>query len=209
MKTITLILAIFNLTFSLTLGRISYDGLVLTSIDVKRAVDKPGFVTFSGGKAGKADDDSATFLRNVKQINDRDEDGERIFEAEKLTVQQAKAILSGDGGKKPLFCVHGFNVSPGSHLKNLKNEAKKFNKGKFTLVPVIWPSAGSVIKYWTDRDQSASGAGKAFKNFKAGINAFPQKSLLCHSMGNWVLRNAADESFRFDNVFMAAAVSFY
>jgi len=82
---------------------------------------------------------------------------------------------------------------------------KKFNKGKFTLVPVIWPSAGSVIKYWTDRDQSALGAGKAFKNFKAGINAFPQKSLLCHSMGNWVLRNAADESFRFDNVFMAAA----
>ena len=60
MKTITLILAIFNLTFSLTLGRISYDGLVLISIDVKHAVDKPGFVTFSGGKAGKADDDSAT-----------------------------------------------------------------------------------------------------------------------------------------------------
>jgi len=78
-------------------------------------------------------------------------------------------------------------------------------KGKFMLVPVIWPSAGGV-KYSSDR-VNASGAGNAFKTLKKGIDSFPRKSLLCHSMGNFVLRHAADATFKFDNIFMAAAVS--
>ena len=167
-------------------------------------------VTFSGSIAGKANDATATFLENVRQINDTDEDGKRLFEAETLTVKEAKAIISNgdseEGEGKPLFCVHGFSTQPGTHLKRLNDAAKKFNKGKFMLVPVIWPSAGGPENYGSDR-LTAPGAGNAFKTLKKGIDSFPRKSLLCHSMGNFVLRHAADETFKFDNIFMAAAVS--
>ena len=206
---LSLLLALLAQTCIVALGRITYDGLVLTSIDVKPVEGTDRTVRFSGSIAGKADDDTATFLENVRQINDTDEGGKRLFEAETLTVAEAKAIINGDseeGEGKPLFCVHGFNVQPGSHLKNLKNQAKMFDKGKFMLVPVIWPSAGGPENYGSDR-LTAPGAGKAFKTLKRGIDSFPRKSLLCHSMGNIVLRHAADGKFKFDNIFMVAAVS--
>ena len=87
-----------------------------------------------------------------------------MFEAETVTVARAKEIINGDlegGDGKPLFCVHGFNTQPGIHLKNLTNAAKKFNKGKFTLVPVIWPNERGLENYYSERP-TASGAGKAF-----------------------------------------------
>jgi hypothetical protein len=196
-------------TCIIALGRITYDGLVLTSIDVKPVDGTERTVTFSGSIAGKANDATATFLENVRQINDTDEDGKRLFEAETLTVKEAKAIISNgdseEGEGKPLFCVHGFSTQPGTHLKRLNDAAKKFNKGKFMLVPVIWPTSDA--NYWSVADTNAPGAGKAFKTLKRGIDSFPRKSLLCHSMGNIVLRHAADENFKFDNIFMAAAVS--
>ena len=196
-------------------ARITYDGLVLTSIDVQPVKGTERTVTFSGSIAGRADDDTATFLENVRQINDTDENGKRLFEAETVTVARAKEIINGDGddleggeGGKPLFCVHGFNTQPGQHLNKMNSQAtrEKFNQGKFTLVPVLWPSAGGVTNYGPDRI-TAPGAGNAFKTLKKGIDSFPSKSLLCHSMGNYILRHAADEKFQFDNIFMAAAVS--
>ena len=145
-------------------ARIIYDGLVLTSIDVKPVEGTERTVRFSGSIAGRADDDTATFIEKVRQINDSDEDGKRLFEAETVTVARAKEIINGDlegGDGKPLFCVHGFNTRPGIHLKNLTNAAKKFNKGKFTLVPVIWPNERGLENYYSERP-TASGAGKAF-----------------------------------------------
>ncbi len=213
MKSLSLIsfIALFLQLCTVVLGRITYDGLVLTSIDVTDSPDKEGYVRFSGGKLGRANDDTATFLTDIKQINDKDEDGERLFEAKKLTVSEAKAIInnaSADGKGKPLFCVHGFTVQPGDHLKDFKDSVNgKFDKGKFMPVPVIWPTKGALTDYWGDRDNSAPGAGQAFKTLKRGIDSFPSKSLLCHSMGNYVLRHFADAKFRFDNIFMVAAVS--
>ena len=148
-------------------ARITYDGLVLTSIDVQPVKGTERTVTFSGSIAGRADDDTATFLENVRQINDTDENGKRLFEAETVTVARAKEIINGDGdleggeGGKPLFCAHGFNTQPGQHLKEMNNAAKKFNKGKFTLVPVIWPNERGLENYYSERP-TASGAGKAF-----------------------------------------------
>jgi len=191
-------------------GRINYDGVVLTSINVKKKPGTDKTVTFSGSIKGSADDQTTTFLHKINQINDKDEDGKRLFQAETLTIAEAKKIINegGEGGNegKPLFCIHGFSVQPGNHLKNLNNlNKKKFTKGKFILVPVIWPS--SKFKYWDDREASM-GAGKAFAAVKDTIDSFPSKSLLCHSMGNRVLRHAADAKFKFDNIFMVAAVSF-
>jgi hypothetical protein len=208
---LSLALAVFAQTCIVTFA-IHYDGLVLTSIDVKPAgsTDNPNRVTFSESIQGSASDTTATFLKNVKQINEKDEDGKPLFEGETISVREAKKIIneaSSDGGKgKPLFCIHGFNVTPGSHLKECQEQCKnKFNKGKFTLVPVIWPSKGGITNYGGDQGTSP-GAGRAFKTLKRGIDSFPGKSLLSHSMGNYVLRHAADGKFKFDNIFMAAAV---
>jgi len=189
--------------------RINYDGVVLTSINLERKPGTDKTVTFSGYGSIKrsADDQTATFLHKINQINDKDEGGKRLFQAEILTVAEAKKIINegGEGGNegKPLFCIHGWRVQPGTHLKKLKNlNQKKFTKGKFILVPVIWPS--SKIKYENDRKRSMR-AGKAFAALKDKIECFSSKSLLCHSMGNRVLRHAADATFKFDNIFMVAA----
>lgn len=189
-------------------ARITYDGLVLTSIDVNSVDGQPDKVRFSGKIKGKKDDKDALFLKNIVQINEKDEDGERLFQADKVSVSEAKKIIdeaAGDGKGKPLFCIHGFNVQPGSHLKQCQQHSKKFNQGKFMLVPVIWPSAGGVINYGGDRFGSSIGAGEGLKSLRKGIESFPAKSLLAHSMGNRVLRIAADAKFKFDNIFMAAA----
>ena len=207
----TLIITILAQACIVALGAITYDGLVLTSIDVEAVPNTERTVRFSGSIAGRADDETATFLENVRQINDTDEAGKRLFEAERVSVARAREIINEGvqgGGGKPLFCIHGWSIQPGDHLKNLQAARKKFDQGKFTLVPVIWPTrAWSVENYQSDQQINAVGAAKAFKTLKNGIDKFPSKSLLCHSMGNFVLRNAAFEKFKFDNIFMVAAVS--
>merc|ERR1712038_182980 len=201
--------------FERTLRR-EYEGLVLTSIDVQKV--NGNTVRFNGSIRGEANDKTATFLKNVREINKDQgwwrrigsvfDSGERIFEAETVTVEDAKEIMdknSSDGKGQPLFCVHGFNVEPGDHLDNMKTQSNKFDQGKFTLVPVIWPSEGGLAEYDTDRRRNAAGAANAFKTLKQGVDSFPSSSLLCHSMANRVLRDFADEGFQFDNIFMAAA----
>jgi hypothetical protein len=208
----TLIITILAQACIVALGAITYDGLVLTSIDVEAVPNTERTVRFSGSIAGRADDETATFLENVRQINDTDESGKRLFEAETVTVARAREIINEGvqgGGGKPLFCIHGWSTQPGDHLQNLQAARKKFDQGKFTLVPVIWPTGAGLSpgNYQSDQDISAVGAAKAFMTLKKGIDKFPSKSLLCHSMANFVLRNAAFEKFKFDNIFMVAAVS--
>jgi hypothetical protein len=208
MKAPLLIITILAQVCIVALGAISYDGLVLTSIDVEAVPNTERTVRFSGSIAGRVDDETATFLENVRQINDTDESGKRLFEAETVTVARAREIINEGvqgGGGKPLFCIHGWSIQPGQHLQDLQAAGKKFDQGKFTLVPVIWPTRQGIFNYLPDQETSAAGAGKAFMTLKKGINNFPSKSLLCHSMGNFVLRNAAFEKFKFDNIFMVAA----
>jgi pimeloyl-ACP methyl ester carboxylesterase len=212
MKAPLLIITILAQVCIVALGAISYDGLVLTSIDVEAVPNTERTVRFSGSIAGRVDDETATFLENVRQINDTDESGKRLFEAETVTVARAREIINEGvqgGGGKPLFCIHGWSTQPGDHLQNLQAARKKFDQGKFTLVPVIWPTGAGLSpgNYQSDQDISAVGAAKAFMTLKKGIDKFPSKSLLCHSMANFVLRNAAFEKFKFDNIFMVAAVS--
>jgi len=185
-------------------ARTNYEGLVLTTIDV---VDAPNSnkVRFSGAIQGSESDTTATFLSNVKQINDTDASGQRLFEADRVSVDEAKNIIQElDGGCKPLFCIHGFWVEPGGHLKDIAEKQKNFNEGRFMLVPVMWPNKGG-IKYGRDRVKASPGAGEALRILKNEMDSFPRKSLLCHSMGNNVLRHAADAKFKFDNIFMASS----
>lgn len=131
-----LVTLIFFLQACIASARITYDGLALTSIDVVPSPKGGNWVRFSGSIEGSAAD------KNIKQINNKDESGQRLFEAERVTVREAKQIIEDSKRGKPLFCIHGFTVQPGDHLKILNNAASKFNQGKFMLVPVIWPSAG-------------------------------------------------------------------
>eukprot|EP00554_Chaetoceros_debilis_P002889 CAMPEP_0194096008 /NCGR_PEP_ID=MMETSP0149-20130528/57123_1 /TAXON_ID=122233 /ORGANISM="Chaetoceros debilis, Strain MM31A-1" /LENGTH=421 /DNA_ID=CAMNT_0038781973 /DNA_START=17 /DNA_END=1280 /DNA_ORIENTATION=+ len=197
-------------TSSSSAGYFFYKGLALTSIDVIKTGDTSWggnpLVHFDGTIKGRADDKDATFLKNIKEV--KDATGKKVLEAEKLTVAQAKAIInqaSSDGKGKPLFCIHGFNVQPRTHLKKVKAATvDKFNKGKFMPIPVMWPSEGGATNYWGDR-KTTPGAGNGLKSLKKALDSFPSKSLLAHSMGNRVLRYAADAKFKFDNIFMVAA----
>ena len=91
------------------------------------------------------------------------------------------------------------------------------------VIPVLWPSLPDSqdligfdpnlvqMIYDGDQNEGAVGAAKAFANLSTVLNQFPSKSVMTHSMGNRVLRLAAQnmadagEGFAFDNIFMVAA----
>ena len=194
-----------------------YDGLILTSIDVKKAPIEghPNRVTFSEATPGKKDDTTAVLLHKIKCLKDGGK-GKKEFEAEELTPRNAQQLINNEStdekerkssffrpkNRKALFCVHGFNVQPSDQMQNLKTTEQQFKK--FALIPVIWPSKGGALNYWTDRVSSAA-AGRAFQSLSDSAKHFKNKSLLCHSLGNRVLRNFAMKRFKFDNIFMVAA----
>ena len=200
-------------TFSVALieAKFKYDGLVLTSIDVTTAPieNRPNRVEFPGGVADGTDsDDTAVFLKNVKEA--RRENGKLILEGDVVDIKAVEHEL-----KKPLFCIHGFNVSAVEHMASCQKaletaEDEGPEKNYFQPIPVIWPALGDsnfLANYLSKRETESVGAGKAFKTLTKYMGVFPKKSLHAHSMGNRVLRYAADAGFTFDNIFMVAAVS--
>jgi len=217
---------------------IQYDGLVLTSIDYEEAAteERPNRIIFSGktvgneaktlegeklAEHGATPVDNAVFLKKVKHIDGKDEDGERIFEADMLdTVEEAEEYFYNpdylkegetvDADCKPLFVIHGFNNEPGYHLTECKEADEKFNSKKVKIIPVIWSSKEFFTNYSRDRKTKAPEAAAEFKKAFAGVienmDVFVNKSLLVHGLGNYVFRLAATENVKFDNIFMSAAV---
>ena len=77
----------------------------------------------------------------------------------------------------------------------------------FKLVPVLWPSAGKeFLAYFTDRVWSKA-AGEALRqSTMIPVTETFSKSVLCHSMGNHLLKYVANEANSlFDNIFMVAS----
>lgn len=199
-----------------------YESVVLTSIDVidSPTPECPNRVVFSSDIPGKKDDSTATFIHKVRDIpsinddkNDQNGGNSGLLEAEKLLPSQVQEIINAQSSdenekstsntnknRKVLFSVHGFNANHRGYLLQIKYAEERFQK--FKLIPVLWPSAGSMLGYFTDRSFS-KGAGKAFQSIVEPIETF-EKSLLCHSMGNLVLRKFANSSYNFDNIFMVA-----
>lgn len=208
-------------TVTRVLAIIKYDDLVLTSIHVKDIEGRPGRVEFSGMIKGRKDVKSV-FLKNIVEVRREGWVGNRrpVFEADIVPLKEVKETikcshtakykipykedgipLHTDG--KPLLCVHGFNIQPGDHLKQCLEAKDKFKH--FKLIPVIWHSEGGLRNYFGDRRTNSVGAGKAFKALSQYAGEFPKQALIAHSMGNRVLRAAADAKFKFDNIFMVAA----
>jgi pimeloyl-ACP methyl ester carboxylesterase len=209
----------------------SYDGLVVTSIDYKSepTEDRPNRITFTGYTPGNeakrlsGDElkkhneerkDAATFLWKCKHIGGADKDGKREYEADKLTNEEAHTefVKRYGEGCKPLFSIHGFNNEPGYTFRESTKAQQKFDDGKNAIIPVVWPNYGGPA-YDTDRSDNAPEASKELNMLVQHIlgttgNLFKNKNLICHSMGNYVLRGAANPNIKFDNIFMVAAVSF-
>jgi esterase/lipase superfamily enzyme len=141
--------------------------------------------------------------------------------------------LKDDEAEHILFFVHGFHTSPNRVFAAVEEiqEIADADRGEHfvRVVPVIWPAdaqEGIVEKYYTDRDaalDSRTAYSRALRFFldwqRAQRNAedrcFKPVSILAHSMGNRVLREAlfhlADEHLRrgmpriFRCVFLSAA----
>ena len=200
MKTLSyLCLAVVLSATQILAAKPAYDGLVMTSIDVKRPdPNNPKRVEFCGRIRGNEKDSDAVILTNVVEVRREGWKRVPIFQADEVDISEVKKSI-----KKPLLCIHGFNVQPESHLEQCRTKRHEFKN--FDLIPVIWPSTGGIYNYWGDRGYS-KGAGKALRqSMEKYAGMFPRKSLLAHSMGNRVLRYAADSKYMFDNIFMCAA----
>jgi hypothetical protein len=208
-----------------------YDGFAVTSIDYRKAPtpERPNRITFAEytwgneDKAGFSDDelkkyneeyeDAATFLKNVKFVSGKDKNGKRLFEADKLTIEEAHKEFKVKYGDdvKPLFALHGFNNEPGVTLDVCSDAQESFDEGgrKTAIIPVIWPCYGGFWNYGKDKRRNvpvvAKEMGMLLKDTLAIANTFKDKNLLCHSMGNRVFRMVANTKVKFDNIFLVAA----
>jgi len=212
----------------------AFDGFVVTSIDYKKigTEEHPNLVEFSESTVGNEEAnlskedrekhnkelvDAATFLKNVKFVGGKDVDGSRIYTAESLTIEKAKEEFVKKYGEnaKPFFSVFGYTNEAGyimdtcTKTQLLFDEPDEKCKVKNVVIPVIWPSNGSAIDYFGDRDDNVPEAEKEFSKLIEGTlanaNEFKSKNLLCHSMGNRIFRMTANENVKFDNIFMVAA----
>lgn len=129
-----------------------------------------------------------------------------------------------------LLFIHGFNVSFTAALETAGRISTRYaavSKGAYTpnVFVFSWPSDGKVHHYFNDRhDAEASGYGFArgmlkLSEFLRGTSpkaACRQRiHLVCHSMGNYVLRHAVQQARKiedgqslarvFDNIILAAA----
>ena len=74
-------------------------------------------------------------------------------------------------------------------------------------MPVLWPSAGQeFLAYFTDRVWSKAAGEALLQSTMIPVTETFSKSVLCHSMGNHVLKYVANEANSlFDNIFMVAS----
>jgi Alpha/beta hydrolase of unknown function (DUF900) len=115
-----------------------------------------------------------------------------------------------------LFYIHGFNSNPDGVFASCETYHRA-NPHRL-VVPVIWADQQhGVPGYLVDKFFNVQPAARAFALVLDYPHAFPQRSLVCHSMGNFLLRRLArafaelrrDETGfgkqRFDHIFMVAA----
>jgi len=190
---------------------------VVTSMDVTYPDEKnhPKRVEFDSVLSKKnlekyaSDEHEAHLITNVVFIKNK-----KKFQADIADISKAERFRK----KKPLFCIHGINVSAEKHLTQCSKHKDKFKK--FEVVPVIWPiyqqplwkkiyNLGITAEYQFDK-KIAKAAALAFKEYMDDHKGqLSSKSVMAHSMGNRVLRYACEghdgNNSRFDNIFMCAA----
>jgi len=180
--------------------------------------DRSKTTKYFGQKSGKHNElltDAATFVHNCEWVSSSEGDGKRVFKADKLTMLEAKQFFIDENGSDavPFFAVHGFNMEPGVNMLDAQKGQNRLDllvddddKEKIVIVPVLWPCDN--FNHKVDK-ANATEAGveihQMLDQAMATTNIFPKKNLVCHSMGNFLLRRAANERLQFDNIFMVAA----
>ena len=179
------------------------------------------FKDFIRGNHNEMLTDAATFVHNVEyQPHDNNYEGLRIFKADRLTMEEAKQIFEKEHGKNavPFFFVHGFDNKPAGVMEGVMKAQKRFDdkddENRCQIIPVLWPNNGGWVNRKSTYDKDRANAKEAavemelvLKDTMGPLNIFPNKNMMCHSMVNYVLRNAANAKIQFDNIFMVAAVS--
>ena len=105
-----------------------------------------------------------------------------------------------------MMYVHGFTNTPGVVFDAVE-AMNEYYKGKDVFViPICWPAER--VNYFGQKED-APGAANALRSLVPGVmSATTPISVMCHSMGNYVLKKMAPETeseFRFDNIFMVAS----
>lgn len=196
-----------------------YEGIAVTTIDVvdSPTPQSPKRVTFSASTLSARDDTTALFIHKIKEVMGEGGKSKGLLEAEKLSASEVTAMVNSDSqvaaekstatkdagvNRKVLFTVHGMKGDPKGYLLQIKGVQDRFKK--FKLVPVLWPSRGwGDVGYLSDKVWAVR-AGKALQSLIPVTSTF-SKSLICHSMGNRVLRYFSNGDMKFDNIFMVAA----
>mmetsp|Transcript_12576 Transcript_12576/g.13787 ORF Transcript_12576/g.13787 Transcript_12576/m.13787 type:complete len:310 (+) Transcript_12576:154-1083(+) len=201
------------------MSTIEYTGLIVTTVELKTEKDgvpitspqdNDGKTVYFTGNSSNGS--KAYFLTNIKGTRT----GFRRWEYTATIVSPAKAseiVADGFGNGKetiPLFCIHGASVQINSKLDAAEEAVYNFKEaGTYYPVPVIWPTQENPLGYPFDQ-RSAEEAGELFRCFVECIprDQFPRKSLMMHSMGNFLVHSGKEGNpldVQFDNIFMVAA----
>jgi esterase/lipase superfamily enzyme len=129
---------------------------------------------------------------------------------EGVVQKEAQASSSSRSVKSPttlLLCVHGFNTQPADWLRTCAD----YTGDNCTVIPVLWP-ASDKRSFWQAYREDQSNAPATGASFCPLLECLEQiggkKSLMCHSMGNFVLKWSAPPQppkRLFENIFMVAA----
>jgi esterase/lipase superfamily enzyme len=205
---VTILVAILNNRHALAAdenSRFSYPGYVITSIDVEPLGKghPTSRVKFHARIPGKVDDTTAHVLRDV--VDSGETVGKwpfrsPVFHGTVVPPGQLQARLDAESPRvsdrwnplqhrKALLCVHGFDSQPESWLRRC---AENYGKSdELAIIPVIWPAGDKGLRdYMNDRNVFVPGAARAFQPL-LDVASSLRKSLLCHSMGNFVLKLTA------------------
>ena len=181
--------------------------LVITTIDARPVEGEPGVYDFDKNIVGDAADDDAHFFKDVTK---REEKGVNIYRG--TEVQNAGAaideIARKRGAKHCMMYVHGFTNTP-SVVFDAVEAMNEYYKGKdMFVVPICWPAER--VNYFGQKED-APGAANALRSLVPGVmSATTPISVMCHSMGNFVLKKFAPDDpakvrFKFHNIYMVAA----
>lgn len=111
-----------------------------------------------------------------------------------------------------LLCLHGFATQPDAWLEDCANYPRNSKNETTVVIPILWAAADG-LNPWQAYRADRTGAqvvGDALAPLLTCARALQNKSLMCHSMGNFVLQWAASPALeleyedRFRDIFMVA-----
>lgn len=179
---------------------VPYPKYAITSIDILATSD-PDRVEFHALLSNS--NETAVILTDIQDTG-RTVRGGGWFNRRQNPVFSARVVprIEEVESQHTLLCMHGFNTQPQDWLRACAEYS-----GNSTIIPLMW-AATEDLAYFEDRSEAVESA-LAFRSLlETCIGIKGPKSLMCHSMGNYILRNAAPIGTAcrlMENIYMVAA----